>query len=219
MPLALIVHGGAGAIAAPRQQSAREGCAAAAVVGWQILRAGGTALDAVTAAIVALEDNPSFNAGTGAVLTRDGVAELDAGIMEGTTLATGAVAGVRRIKNPILLARTVLDSPQVLLIGAGAESFAVGQGMALCDPQVLITADQRARDAASFGATKEKHLGAEEVLSRNAGPRVHFMQQKFNNLDLMLTLASKKLHDAHCRMTTRRRRRPHLNRVPNLQPF
>ncbi len=145
MPLALIVHGGAGNIPPERHQIARDGCAAAAVAGWQILRAGGSALDAVTAAVVALEDNPAFNAGTGSALTRDGIAELDAGIMDGATLAVGAVAGVRRIKNPILLARRMLARPEVLLIGDGAEQFATDQGISLCDPDELITAEVRER--------------------------------------------------------------------------
>ncbi len=145
MPQALIVHGGAGAIAPARPNIPRAGCAAAAAIGWQVLRGGGSALDAAIAATVALEDNPAFNAGTGATLTRDGVAELDAGLMIGDTLQVGAVAGVSRIKNPILLARQVLDSPIVLLAGAGAEEFAVSRGLALCDPQALITPEQRQR--------------------------------------------------------------------------
>jgi L-asparaginase / beta-aspartyl-peptidase len=150
MPLALIVHGGAGAIAPERHQITRDGCAAAALAGWQILRSGGSALDAVTAAVVALEDNPAFNAGTGSVLTRDGIAELDAGVMDGATLAVGAVAGVHRIKNPILLARRMLDSPEVLLIGDGAEQFAANQGFHFCDPDDLITAAMRERWRASL---------------------------------------------------------------------
>jgi L-asparaginase / beta-aspartyl-peptidase len=149
MPLALVVHGGAGAIAPERHQSARDGCAAAALAGWQILRSGGSALDAVSAAVVALENNPAFNAGTGSVLTRDGIAELDAGIMDGATLSVGAVAGLHRIKNPILLARRMLDSPEVLLIGDGAETFAADQGFPFCDPDDLITAAMRERWQAS----------------------------------------------------------------------
>src|SRR5579883_1266253 len=113
MGLALIVHGGAGAMSRDRYEAAREGCRAAAVAGWRILVQGGSALDAVQAAIMALEDNPGFNAGTGAVLTKDGRAQLDAGLMDGATLDIGAVAGVERIKNPIALARSVLASPHV----------------------------------------------------------------------------------------------------------
>src|SRR5262249_35096550 len=145
MGLALIVHGGAGVILPERFGAAREGCRAAAEAGWRILRDGGRALDAVQAAIAALEDNPGFNAGTGAVLTADGRAQLDAGIMDGETLAAGAVAGVERIKNPIMLARAVLASPHVLLLGEGAEQFATESNIALCDPDALVTTSQRAR--------------------------------------------------------------------------
>ena len=142
MGLALIVHGGAGAMPRDRYDAARAGCRKAAEAGWRVLREGGSALDAVQAAIVALENDPGFNAGTGAVLTSEGQAQLDAGIMDGETLNAGAVAGVERIKNPIVLARAVLASPHVLLMGAGAESFATGAGIALCDPAELVTQTQ-----------------------------------------------------------------------------
>ena len=142
MGLAVIVHGGAGAIPAERYPAAREGCRAAVLAGWRALQEGGSALDAVQAAITALEDNPGFNAGTGGVLNASGEAELDAGLMDGAALAAGAVAGVQRIKNPIALARLVLASPHVLLMGEGAEQFAVESGMALCDPGALITPAQ-----------------------------------------------------------------------------
>jgi beta-aspartyl-peptidase (threonine type) len=145
MGLALIVHGGAGNIPLERHAAARAGCQAAVEAGWRVLLGGGSALDATQAAIMALEDNPSFNAGTGATLTADGRAELDAGLMDGATLHVGGVAGVERIKNPIALARAVLASPHVLLIGAGAERFATESGMALMDPESLITEAQRAR--------------------------------------------------------------------------
>lgn len=145
MTLALVVHGGAGAIPAERFAAARAGCRAAALVGWRVLVNRGSALDAVQAAVMALEDDPGFNAGTGAVLTSDGRAQLDAGIMDGSTLEIGAVAGVERVKNPILLARRVLDSPHVLLAGEGAERFAVEVGLPLCDPADLVTPAQLAR--------------------------------------------------------------------------
>ncbi len=145
MGLALIVHGGAGMIPPERYDAARAGCRAAAEAGWRALLAGGSALDATQAAIMALEDNPSFNAGTGAVLTSNGHAELDAGLMDGESLHVGAVAGVQRIKNPVALARAVLASPHVLLVGPGAELFATESGIALCDPETLVTPEQRAR--------------------------------------------------------------------------
>ncbi len=95
------------------------------------------------AAVVALEDDPTFNAGTGAVLTAAGHAELDAGIMDGATLGVGAVAGVRRIQNPILLAQAVLASPQVLLLGEGAEALAATQGIPFIDPMHFVQSYQR----------------------------------------------------------------------------
>lgn len=159
MGLALIVHGGAGAMARDRYEAAREGCRAAALVGWEVLRRGGGALDAVQAAITALENNPGFNAGTGAVLTTDGRAQLDAGIMDGETLQAGAVAGVERIKNPIALARRVLDSPHVLLMGAGAEQFAAAAGLALCDPAELITPAQYTRWQRGYQAGDAVNVG------------------------------------------------------------
>jgi L-asparaginase / beta-aspartyl-peptidase len=157
MGLALIVHGGAGDIPAERHAAAAAGCRAAAEIGWRVLRAGGSALDAVQAAIIALEDNPGFNAGTGAVLTEDGRAQLDAGLMNGETLHVGAIAGVERIKNPIAVARAVLASPHVLLVGAGAEVFAEHEGIALCEPAELVTPTQRARWQRGYRAGDDVH--------------------------------------------------------------
>src|SRR5216684_345994 len=142
MPIAIIVQGGAGNIDPERVEGAQEGCREAALVGWNILQAGGSALDAVEAAVRALEDNPMFNAGTGACLTSDGNIELDAGIMEGYTLRVGAVAGVELIKNPVSLARKVLESPHVLLVGKGAQEFAQEQGMPLSAFEDLVTERQ-----------------------------------------------------------------------------
>jgi len=169
MGIAIVVHGGAGAIPEERHEAARAGCRAAALVGWEVLRAGGGALEAVQAAIMALEDNPSFNAGTGAVLTEDGRAQLDAGIMDGETLHVGAIAGVERIKNPIALANAVLASPHVLLIGAGAEQFAAESGIALCAPSELVTAAQLARWKEGYRAGDDVNLGPERLVAVN-GP-------------------------------------------------
>lgn len=160
MPLALVVHGGAGAIRPERQDPARAGCSAAALAGWGVLAAGGSALDAVQAAIVALENDPGFNAGTGAVLTADGRAELDAGLMDGQTLQVGAVASVIRMKNPIALARHVLASPHVLLTGTGAEQFALAAGLPLCDPADLVTPAQRERWRNGNGQGGATSIGA-----------------------------------------------------------
>jgi L-asparaginase / beta-aspartyl-peptidase len=160
MGIALIVHGGAGAIGPERYDAAREGCRSAATAGWQILLQGGSALEAVETAIVTMENDPGFNAGTGAVLTKDGRAELDAGLMDGSSLEVGAVAGVERIKNPIVLARSVLHSPHTLLMGKGAESFAQHCGIPLCRRSDLVTPTQYARWQNGYGSGDDVHLGS-----------------------------------------------------------
>lgn len=129
-PFALVIHGGAGVISAadiPKDDvpKIRADLDRALSAGEAILKTGGSALDAVTAAIVTLEDSPYFNAGKGAVYNAEGRHELDASIMEGHTRRAGAVAGVTTIQNPIRLAREVMEhSPHVMLAGAGAEAFA-----------------------------------------------------------------------------------------------
>lgn len=145
MPIAIVVHGGAGSITPDRYAEVRQGCQEAAQVGWRILQSGGSALDAVEAAARVLEDNPAFNAGTGACLSADGSIELDAGIMDGRALSVGAVAGVELIKNPISLARQVLNSPHVLLVGRGAEQFARERGIDRCTFEELCTERQYQR--------------------------------------------------------------------------
>jgi beta-aspartyl-peptidase (threonine type) len=142
MPVAIIVHGGAGDIAPERSDIVQAGCKEAALVGWRVLQAGGSALDAVEAAVRALEDNPEYNAGTGACLDRDGNIELDAGMMDGRALQVGAIAAIERTKNPVTLARKVLESKHVLLIGRGAEQFAREQGIEQCASEELITERQ-----------------------------------------------------------------------------
>ncbi|GAC1425001.1 MAG: isoaspartyl peptidase/L-asparaginase [Ktedonobacteraceae bacterium] len=142
MPIAIVVHGGAGNISADRIEVAKAGCQEAALIGWRILQEGGSALAAVEATVRTLEDNPSYNAGTGSCLTATGTIEMDAGLMEGNTLQVGAVASIERIKNPISLARHVLESPHVLLTGHGAMLFAVDQGLALCGEEELRTERQ-----------------------------------------------------------------------------
>src|SRR2546421_983065 len=142
MSIAIVVHGGAGSVAPERSEIVQAGCKEVVLVGWRILQNGGSALDAVEAAVQALEDNPQYNAGTGSSLNVEGNIEMDAGMMEGDTLRVGAVAGVTSIKNPILLARQVLESPHVFLIGKGAEEFALEHGMSLCTRQELLTQRQ-----------------------------------------------------------------------------
>ena len=135
----LVLHGGAGVergdLSPGEEAAVRDALARALRAGHARLEDGGLALDAVTAAIAVLEDAPQFNAGRGAVFTHDGRNELDASIMDGASGKAGAVAGVRRVKNPILLARAVMDhSRHVMLVGDGAEAFAREQGIALVDP-------------------------------------------------------------------------------------
>jgi len=144
-PLAIAIHGGAGVIdraqmAPEREASYLMGLSAALDAGYAILERGGSSLDAVTEAVRLLEDDPQFNAGRGAVLTHDGKAELDASIMDGAGPRAGAVAGIRHVKNPIGLARLVMDkSPHVMLIGEGAEEFAREQGLEFVPNTYFIT--------------------------------------------------------------------------------
>jgi beta-aspartyl-peptidase (threonine type) len=136
-PIAIVIHGGAGVIERSKmtpehEASYRSGLAAALDAGYAVLERGGTSLDAVTAAVRHMEDDPQFNAGHGAVLNHDGDAELDAAIMDGAGPRAGAVAGVRHVKNPIELARLVMEkSPHVLMVAEGAEDFALEQGVVL----------------------------------------------------------------------------------------
>lgn len=150
-PLLIVIHGGAGVIERSRmtpehEASYRAGLGAALDAGYAVLEHGGTALDAVGAAVRTMEDDPQFNAGRGAVLNHDGFCELDAAIMDGAGPRAGAVAGVHHVKNPIDLARLVMDkSPHVLLAGAGAEEFALEQGVALMPESYFLT-PQRVRE-------------------------------------------------------------------------
>lgn len=141
----LIVHGGAWDIPDESVAQCREGCRRALEAGWKILADGGAAIDAIEAAIVTLEDDPIFDAGIGSHLNREGQVELDAMVMDAQTLRAGAVAAVQHIRNPIRLARAVMDSCEhMMLVGAGAEKFAIEQGLGLCDPAELIVERERA---------------------------------------------------------------------------
>ena len=142
----IAVHGGAGAFSrttVPRERWDRyqAGLVSALRAGYALLTAGGSALDAVEQAVAVLEDDPLFNAGRGAVFTHDGATELDACIMDGATMGAGAVAGVRHVRNPVSLARRVMEhSPHVFLAGEGAEEFALEQGVALVPRSWFYTA-------------------------------------------------------------------------------
>lgn len=146
----MVIHGGAGTISrqamTPEREAAyRAGLERALRAGHAVLQRGGTSLDAVQAAIIVMEDDSLFNAGKGAVLNAEGNAELDAAIMNGATLAAGSVAGIHRTKNPITLARAVMEkSPHVMMVGDGAELFGRQQGITMVDPGYFITAPRRA---------------------------------------------------------------------------
>ena len=144
VPYVLVVHGGAGFLSPDtppeRQREYRDALTQALRAGEEVLSSGGASLDAVEAAIRLLEDSPLFNAGKGAVFTADGLNELDASIMEGSSHQAGAVAGVRTVRHPITAAKAVMnESPHVMLAGRGAEAFAEEMGLELVDPEWFRT--------------------------------------------------------------------------------
>lgn len=165
---AIAIHGGAGGDpekwSAEKRAQREEGLRRALAHGRDLLDDGGDALDAVEQVIRILEDDSLFNAGRGAVLTSDGTVELDASIMNGKTLACGAVASVTNVRNPISLARRVMtETPHVLLVGQGAEAFAEAQGVELVDPQYYISwraaGGANAEVAPSLQPDDPTHLG------------------------------------------------------------
>jgi len=154
----IAIHGGAGALcraqmSAEKEQRYVQVLSSIVESGQRMLEAGESALDVVTETVRLLEECPLFNAGIGAVFTRDETHELDACVMDGNTLKAGAVAGVSRLRNPVLAARLVMErSPHVLLIGEGAENFAFSQGMDAVAPNLFSTPERftqlmQARDA------------------------------------------------------------------------
>jgi len=145
MPTALVVHGGAWDIPDELIDAHRDCCQAAITAGWQVLQTGGSALDAVEEAIRLMEDHPAVDAGVGAFLNAAGEVELDAGLMDGTTLAAGSVAAVQRVRHPVTLARRVMESEHVLLVGEGAGRFADAQGIERCPSAALVVPRELAR--------------------------------------------------------------------------
>jgi beta-aspartyl-peptidase (threonine type) len=144
----IVIHGGAGTILKSSMTPEREAEYVSMLnkvlaAGYKILDEGGSALDAVNAAINLMEDSPLFNAGKGAVLTEKGVAELDASIMDGRTLMAGAVAGVKHVKNPINLARLIMEKSQhVMMVGDGAEEFGKENNIEMVDNSYFITKER-----------------------------------------------------------------------------
>jgi len=140
MKPSLIVHGGAWDIPDEAVDACKQGCLDALGDGWKILASGGSALDAVEAAVISLENNPVYDAGFGSHLNAEGHVECDAIVMEGATLRAGAAAGLQRVKNPIQLARAIYEkSPHMMLVGEGAEKFAREKGITLCKPEELVS--------------------------------------------------------------------------------
>ena len=166
-PIRLVIHGGAGAIArnkltAEREQAFRHALAQSLIAGHTVLVAGGSSMDAVIAAIVVMEDSPLFNAGRGAVFSHAGRNELEASIMDGATRMAGAVAGVTTVRNPIRAAHAVMmKSEHVMLIGQGAETFAVEQGLEIVDPSYFYT--QHRWDQLQKAIAKERVLRDHDV--------------------------------------------------------
>lgn len=149
-PPTLVIHGGAGvtreSLSAEKEARCREVLEEALRAGHAVLTKKGSALEAVQTAIVVLEDSPLFNAGRGSVLNADGIVEMDASLMDGQTLAAGAVAGVHGVRNPIRLAHKVMtETPHVLLIGAGAEALARTHKLRFEKPEWFVTPDQKKR--------------------------------------------------------------------------
>jgi beta-aspartyl-peptidase (threonine type) len=141
--LSIIVHGGAKEIPPAKRRAHRDGCLRAAEAGWTKLEAGGTAVDALEAAIRVLEDDPTFNAGYGSDLNAEGEVQMDAGFMHGKELKSGAVAYIQGVKNPISVARRVFEQQEILLVGDGAYLFAKEFGAEICPKSALITEEKR----------------------------------------------------------------------------
>jgi L-asparaginase / beta-aspartyl-peptidase len=183
----LVVHGGAGTIerskmTPEKEQEYRAGLENALRAGREVLQGGGSSLDAVEAAVRVLEDDPHFNAGKGSYFTSAGTNEMDAAIMDGKTLAAGAVAQIEHVRNPIVLARAVMEkSKHVMMVGAGAEEFAKHNGIELVDAKYFFTQDrwdalQKMKAAEKAGADGSKkfitsdleHHGTVGAVARDA---------------------------------------------------
>jgi beta-aspartyl-peptidase (threonine type) len=180
MKFGMVIHGGAGTIErstmTPEKEKAyRDGLEQALKAGYAVLERGGPSLDAVEAAVRVLEDDPLFNAGKGAVFTHEGTNELDASIMDGKTLRAGAVAAVKHVRNPISLARLVMEkSPHVMLEGEGAEAFAKRMGVQLVDAKYFFTEErwrelEKAKSSPAPASDKDRHGTVGAVALDQAG--------------------------------------------------
>lgn len=142
MTLAIVVHGGAKTVSEDKVAANRAGCLAAVEAGWAVLRSGGSAGEAVEAAIRVLESDQTFNAGFGATLNSEGEVELDAAIMEGAKLGWGAVAAVQGVRHPISVARKIMDERPLLLVARSGERFAAEHGLEMCAKEDLKSDEQ-----------------------------------------------------------------------------
>ena len=172
-PIAIVIHGGAGkidrdALTPERERLYHSTLEQSLRAGHAILARGGSALDAVEAAIVVMEDAPVFNAGKGSVFTAEGKNELDASIMDGRALQAGAVGGVTTVKNPIRAARAVMEkSPHVLFTNKGAEKFAADHGLEIVDPKYFFT-ERRWKQIQKWRKQQETKPQAAAELDRHA---------------------------------------------------
>lgn len=170
--IGLVIHGGAGTIAPNRmtpeiERDLRAGLQRSLEAGYGVLRNGGSSLDAVVAAVRVMEDDPLFNAGRGAVFTSAGTNEMDAAIMDGKTLKAGSAGGLKHVRNPITLARAVMDqSPHVMFVGEGAEAFARQIGIELVDEKYFYTAERwNALQRVQSAEAEARATGKEFVVS------------------------------------------------------
>ena len=181
-PIRLVIHGGAGTLTRARLKNERvqaytQVLEQSLTAGHAVLAAGGSSIDAVIAAIVVMEDSPLFNAGKGAVFSNAGRIELDASIMDGSTLMAGSVAGVTTIRNPIRAARAVMtQSEHVMLIGEGADAFAAGKGLEIVDPSYFYT--QFRWDQLQKAIAQERLLRDHDALSDKPGPAEKMDQKR-----------------------------------------
>ena len=159
--IAIAVHGGAFAIPPVEREAHRSGCRQALERGREVLLAGGSALDAVEAAVRALEDDGTFDAGGGSFLDEDGEVSLDAGMMDGATLETGSVAAVVGVRNAVTLARRVMESPHAVIVGDGARRFAERNGVETCDPAELVHPRELERWRAAGGGQASPEWAAQ----------------------------------------------------------
>ncbi len=159
----IIVHGGAWAIPDDLVEAHKEGVKKAALEGWNILKEGGSALDSVIEAVRIMEDDPTFDAGIGSFLNEEGRVDLDASVMDGDNLGAGAVASVYKVKNPVKLARVVMEKTEhILLVGEGAHRLAEKMGLEIIDPSELVT--------------KREYLRWKEMKEKGYSPKQAFIK-------------------------------------------